>query len=488
MNIMWPVMIALAVYFTACLMLGFYARKKSEGATTREFLTANEGVGCWINGFAMFAAFSSGGAMLGNMGLGYANGWGYLVTLNTGTSCSMLIAAFLVAKPFRNMRLGTVPEFLRVRYDSKLLKIAVPVLLIVCMTIYMIAQMKITGMLGQEILGLPYVVGVFVVGAIYIFYTAIGGMWAISLTDFFQGMVMVFMLLMVGFFCMDFGNWDINWIYSTAQAIKPEFTTVSVPVISFIGGFLIWCCVQPCLPHTIMRVLSSKNEREGRGAFGIGIGLIAFSVVLTAILFMCVSVILNNGQPYENGDAAFIKVINDVLPPWAKAIAWTAIFAAVMSSISGMLLSLGAAVSYDLLRSIKPNIQDKTVRKLSSWFVVIFGVLAMILALDPPAFVLVLFSSAMGLLGSGLFWPILLGIWWRRMNKYGAAAGLFVGVTVYACAYFFTDMPSLSHMCVSLPASLAASVLVALLTPPSSEKEMERLSMAHLQECEVMEE
>lgn len=487
MNIMWPVIIALILYFAACLALGFYARKKSAGATTREFLTANEGVGCVINGFAMFAAFSSGGAMLGNMGLGYANGWGYLVTLNTGTACSMLIAAFLVAKPFRNMRLGTVPEFLRVRYDSKILKILVPVLLIVCMTIYMIAQMKITGMLGEAILGLHYAVGVFVVGAIYIFYTAIGGAWAISLTDFFQGMVMVFILLMVAFFCMDFGSWDFNWIYTTAQTIKPEFTTVSMPVLSFIGGFLIWCCVQPCLPHTIMRVLSSKNEREGRGAFAIGIGLIAFSVLLTAILFMCVSVILNNGQPYDNGDAAFIKVIDEVLPFWAKAIAWTAIFAAVMSSVSGMLLSLGAAVSYDLIKTLKPEISDAKIRKLSSLAVVVFGVISMFLALDPPAFVLVLFSSAMGLLGSGLFWPIILGIWWKRMNKQGALAGMVVGVAVYAYAYFFTDMPSLSHMCVSLPAGLAACVVAALLTPPSTDKEMERLTMAHEKECEVME-
>ncbi len=485
-TIMLPSMIILGVYFGLCLMLGWYSKRRSEGASTREFLTANEGVGWLVNGVAMFAAFSSGGALLGNMGLGYAHGWGYLVTLNTGTSCSMLLAAFLVAKPMRNMRLATVPEFLKIRYDSKPLRIFVPTLLIICMTIYMVAQMKITGMLGEEILGVPYIAGIFIVGSIYVFYTAVGGMWAISLTDFFQGTIMMLMLFIATAICFEHLNGPVD-LYKSAQSVSLEWTQIQVPLISFVGGFLVWCCVQPCLPHTIMRVLSSKNEREGRSAFGIGIGLIALSVVLTAIFITGSSIVLNDAKPLANGDAVFITVINTWFPTWIRAFTYCAIFAAVMSSISGMLLSIGAAVSYDLMKTLKPEMTDKSVRKLSTVSVLVIGVISMILAINPPAFVLVLFSSAMGLLGSGLFWPIILGLWWKRMNKYGALAGMVGGVTVYAFAYFAMDLPLLSHICFSLPISLVLCVAVSLFTPPSSDAEMERLTIAHEREYQFAE-
>ena len=478
-------LVIIAIYMVGCIGLGLYTRKNAAKSTSREFLTAGESVGSWINGMAIFAAFATGGTMLGNMGLSYNMGWGYIMTMNMGVGIGFLMVAFFIAKPFRNLRIATVPEFLKIRYDSPILRILVPIILIISITAYVVAQMKVAGMLGETLLGIPYMWGVISIGVVYVFYTAIGGMWAVTLTDFFQGSLMLFIAVVAGLIAVSFGG-GVTTVYADAQALKAVWTQTQVlPLSSYIGAALVWATCLCVLPHTIMRIFSSKDELTGRKAIGIGLSFYVLTCILTLIFVAGAAVIINQGGKLANNDAAFITVIESLFPAWLKGVTYAAIFAAVMSSVSAMLLSIGAAVSYDLLKSLKPNTPDDFIKKLNTICVIVFGFVAIAFSMKPPEFMTLLYSAAVGFLASGLFWPTMLGLWWKRMNKYGALAGFVGGAGVYLYCMFGMSLPSLTQINYSMPVALVLSVVVSLLTPPPSKKELARLEIAHVRQYEI---
>lgn len=479
----WIIAILIA-YFTICILLGLYSNRKSRMLDTRDFLTAQGSIAWWINGICVFAAFNSGGALMGNFGVAYAGGWGFQVTCNAGAVVGMLVAAFLVAKPLRNLKIATVPEFFRKRYNNKLLHAIVPLVVIITITAYTVAQMKVAGMLGEKILGVPYEWGVILIATVFIFYTAIGGMWSITLTDLFQGMIMLFVLTLAGILCFKaFGS--PTELYAQAVSLRPQWASNTIsayPYISFVGGFFTWVFVQSCLPHTIMRVLSAEDEKSGRIALSFGSFLISAFAVLALIYITGAAVIVNGGADLKSYDYVFMTVIDSLFPTWFQAVVYAGVFAAVMSSVSGMLLAIGSAASFDLVTAFRPDTPEKTVRRLSVWSIVIFGIIASALALKPPALLTILYASAMGMLASCLSVPLILGIWWKRINATGATAGVIVGMIVFLYLYIFAGMPALSQVTIALPLSAIATVVVSLLTPPSTEEELKRITIAHERE------
>lgn len=479
------VIVAVVVYFAITIGLGIYSTKLSKNADTHDFLTANGNVPIIVNAVCIFAAFNSGGALMGNLGLSYAASWGYMNTLCAGTATGMFIAATLVAGPLRNLKIATVPEFLRKRYNLKFLNVLAPIVIIVTITAYLVAQMKVGGMLGEKILGVPYEYGVIIISAVYIFYTAVGGMFSVTLTDFFQGCVMLFVLTLSCFILI--GEFDgFSSLYQQSAELRPTFISndnPKYPWITYVGGFMGWMFVNSCLPHSIMRVFTSKDERSGRIAFGVGALLIGIFAITANVIIPAAGAMVNGGVDLgAESDYMFMTVIDNLFPVWFQAVVYAGVFAAVMSSVSGMLLSIGAAVTYDLVQTVKPDWDQMRMRKWSSYVIVIFGVIAAILALNPPALLTILYSSAVGVLAAGIAAPLLLGLWWKRMNKWGALAGLIGGSGSWVGLFLSGMLPPLSMSAFAIPLSFFLCIVVSLLTPPPTEEELYRVTIAHERE------
>ncbi|NLT27439.1 MAG: sodium:solute symporter family protein [Microbacteriaceae bacterium] len=485
-------LIILIVYMVIVMAIGIWSRSQMKKGTAREYLTGDGKVGFWVNGVAIFAAFATGGTMLGNMGLSYAQGWGYLAAYNAGVTVGYLITTFFLAKTLRNLNVNTVPELLKVRFPSKLLNLLVPLVVMGTLTAYLVAQMKVGGILGERLLGVPYWVSLVVVGVVYIFYTFWGGMKAVTLTDFMQGLIMISVVVVAGFtamFAMDGGPGEI---YEAAQALMPAWTSDEVlPIPAYIGGFLVWATVIAILPHTVMRVFAAKDERTGRASLTLGLGLYVVTGILTTIFVVAGTIVLNDGGQLPDNDAAFLLFLEETLPIWFVGIAYAGIFAAVMSSVSAMLLGLAAAFAYDFVGTIKPDIEEHTQRKIISISVLVFGVLTLLLAFNPPEFLTLLYTAAMGLLASCLFWPAVLGIWWRRANSAGALAGVIGGGFTYLFLlwgpieqWFGYKMASLEQILYSLPVSLLCVVIGSLVTKPPTSAEVRRVAIAHEREYE----
>lgn len=475
------IIIAVIVFFIITIALGIYSTVKSRKLSAKDFFTAGGNVNWFVNGICVFAAFNSGGALMGNFGTAYAGGWGFQVTANAGAAVGMLVATFFVAKPLRNMRIATVGEYFRKRYDSKFLNTIIPVLFVLAMLAYVVAQMKVGGMLGEKILGIPYAYGLIIMTIIYVSYTAYGGMLSVTLTSLFQGLVMIFVLVLGSILSIKYFG-GFGELYDSAITLRPTWSLSSnpkFPWVSFFGAFLTWVFAQSCLPHTIMRVFTSKNERDGRRGLSFGSLLIAWLAALALICITAAAVVINNGADLPQYDYVFMNVIDTIFPLWFQAITYAGVFAAVLSSVSGQLLSIGSNISYDLINTHRPGTPDKTVRNVNTYSVMVFGVIAAIIALNPPQLLTVLYASAMGLLTSSVALPLLLGLWWKKMNKQGAIAGCIAGSIAFFYAFLFMEMTALSQVIIGFPVALIVSIVVSLMTAPSTEKEMYCTRVAH---------
>lgn len=476
-----PIVI-LVIYMAGTVAIGIYANRTQSGSSGKQFLTGGGGVGFWINGFAIFAAFATGGTMLGNMGLSYTAGWGYITAYNGGVAFGYLITTFFLAKVLRNMNVATVPELIKARFDHRGLNIMVPLVLIGTLTAYIVAQMKIGGLIGEQLFNLPYVWSVLLIGAVYVFYTYAGGMKAVTLTDFLQGLLMIGIVIATGAIAIG-SNGGTFSVYQLAQDLRPGWGGAEVyPPIAYIGGFLVWATCNAVLPHTVMRIFAAKDEKTGRASLALGLGLYVITAVVTCVFIVAAAIVLNRGGDIENADAAFLLYLDQAVPNWLRGLAFAGIFAAVMSSVSAMLLALAAAFSYDLVGQFRSSTVSNESRNLTKWSILGFGVLTLVLSMNPPEFLTLLYSAAMGLLASALFFPTILGIWWRRIGGTAAFCGALVGGAVYLILLFGFDMPPLSEIIVALPASLLICMVAGVVLPPPTDQQIQRLDIAHQRE------
>lgn len=474
-------LIILIVYMAITVGIGIYAHRQTEDSSTKSFLTGGGGVGLWINGFAIFAAFATGGTMLGNIGLSYSGGWGYITAYNGGVALGYLITTFFLAKILRNMNVATVPELIKARYNHRFMNLIVPIVLIATLTAYIVAQMKIGGLIGEQIFGIPYNWSVILIGAVYVFYTFAGGMKAVTLTDFLQGMMMIGVVFATGFIAVNSN--DGFSVYEVAQGLRPEWTQAEVyPPVSYIGAFLIWATCNAVLPHTVMRIFAAKDERTGRASLALGLGLYVITGIVTCVFVIAGTIILTGGADIEQSDGAFLLFLDQATPNWVRGLAFAGIFAAVMSSVSAMLLALSAALSYDLIAQVRPQTSDDSKRKITKFGILGFGILTLILSLNPPEFLTLLYSAAMGLLASSLFFPTVLGLWWRRISGTAAFAGASVGGISYLILLFGFDLPALSEIAYSLPLSAITCIVCAYLFKPATPQQIRRLAIAHERE------
>lgn len=139
-------------------------------------------------------------------------------------------------------------------------------------------------------------------------------------------------------------------------------------------------------------------------------------------------------------------------------------------------MACNSALAHDsYAKLIRPQASQREVVRAAGIATWIVGGIAMIFALNPPDFLIVLYTAAVGLLASSFFAPMILGIWWPRCTTRGATAGLFAGAVTFAAAFLLFDMPYSTELLVALPVSFVTSVGVSLAARPRGEREKDRL-------------
>ncbi|MCI6158331.1 MAG: sodium/proline symporter, partial [Selenomonadaceae bacterium] len=270
-----------------------------------------------------------------------------------------------------------------------------------------------------------------------VFYTLIGGFLAVSRTDFIQGVMMFFAILVVPITAtVEMGGVGVtmdalqNVQASMLQPLtKPDGSTMGV--IELIS-LLAWGIGYFGQPHILVRFMAVRSSGEIRQATRIAMTWVILSLAAAVAVGMVGRVFLADPLEGTASETVFLVLTNTMFPPFLAGLILSAVLAAIMSTASSQLLVAASAFAQDFYRTLlRKNAEQAELVWIARASVFVIAALAIFLALNPNSFILDMVSYAWAGFGAAFGPAILMSLFWKRTTRNGAVAGIIVGgVTV----------------------------------------------------------
>jgi len=480
----------------------------SRANSTKEFYVAGGGVHPVINGMATAADWMSAASFISMAGIISFMGRDGAVYL-MGWTGGYVLLALLLAPYLRKFGRFTVPDFIGERYYSKAARIVAVVCLIFISFTYVAGQMRGVGIVFSRFLEVDVTTGVIIGMAVVFMYAVLGGMKGITYTQVAQYCVLIFAYMVPAVFIsimitdnpipqLGFGS-EVNDGSGLSVLEKLDtvlldlgFTAYTQGSKSTIDLFAITAALMfgtAGLPHVLVRFFTVPKVSDAR--LSAGYALVFIAILYTTAPAVAAFARLNlvetvHNTSYEqrpewfsnweqtglvgwqdkNADGIMqysagaqneIKIDRDImvlanpeianLPGWVIALVAAGGVAAALSTAAGLLLVISSAISHDVLKqTLMPQITEKQELLYARIAAAVAVCIAGLFGIYPPAFVAQVVAFAFGLAAASLFPALLLGIFYKRMNKEGAIAGMLIGLifTFTYIVYFKFVAPELN--------------------------------------------
>ena len=465
----------------------------SRAGSTKDFYIAGGGVSPLANGMATAADWMSAASFISMAGIIAFAGYDGSVYL-MGWTGGYVLLALLLAPYLRKFGKFTVPDFIGDRYYSKIARIvAVFCALIVSFT-YVAGQMRGVGVVFSRFLEVDINTGVAIGMVIVLFYAVLGGMKGITYTQVAQYCVLIFAFMVPAIFISiqmtgnpipqlgmgsTLNDGSGTYLLEKLNVLSTElgfaeYTDGSKSMIDVFSITLALMVGTAGLPHVIVRFFTVKRVRDARKSAGLALLFIAilYTTAPAVAVFAKTNLIKTvSNQPYvdmpewfknwevtglltfsdKNQDGIInytgdknnneLVVDNDImvlanpeianLPAWVIALVAAGGLAAALSTAAGLLLVISASVSHDLIKKIFiPNISDRAELWVARMSATVAVCVAGYFGINPPGFVAAVVALAFGLAAASFFPALVLGIFYKKMNKEGAIAGMVVGISL----------------------------------------------------------
>ena len=474
-----------AITFSIYIAIAIWSRASS----TKEFYIAGGGVSPLANGLATAADWMSAASFISMAGLISFSGYDGSVYL-MGWTGGYVLLALLLAPYLRKFGKFTVPDFIGDRYYSNIARsVAVICALIVSFT-YVAGQMRGVGLVFSRFLVVDINTGILIGVIIVLFYAVLGGMKGITYTQVAQYCVLIFAFMVPAIFIsiqmtgnaipqIGFGSASADGVYLLDKLDGlhrdlgfHEYTSgnkTKLDVFFITAALMVGTAG---LPHVIVRFFTVKKVSDARKSAGWALFFIAilYTTAPAVAVFSRTNLIetvsekkydempqwFNNWESTgllrfedKNLDGKIQYVadpeINELtvdkdimvlanpeiaqLPNWVIALVAAGGLAAALSTAAGLLLVISASVSHDLIKKmINPNISEKGELIAARLSAIAAVSVAGYFGINPPDFVAATVALAFGLAAASFFPAIILGIFYKRMNKEGAVAGMVSGM------------------------------------------------------------
>ncbi|TVO35738.1 sodium/proline symporter PutP [Vibrio algivorus] len=423
-------------YLVLMLAIGYVAYKRTSSST--DYFLGGRTLGPWPAALSAGASDMSGWLLLGVPGYAYASGleatWicgGLLV----GTWLNWLVSAKRLRTYSITTDAITIPDFLSRRFldNSKLIQTISAFFILLFFLFYTSSGLVAGGKLFETVFGLDYKIAVIIGTVCVISYTLFGGFLAVAWTDLVQGLLMSAALLIVPIAAMSGGFTQVD---IDLNNINPELLNMwtsaqgepltAIAIISLVA----WGLGYFGQPHILARFKATRSNKDLTTARRIAVIWTALSMA-GAIMVGLVGLIYVNGHPtlaIEDGEKIFMILVNAIFHPVMAGILLAAILAAIMSTADSQLLVSSSALAEDFYKQVfKKDATPEQVVVVGRIAVIGVSVFALVLAMNPESSVLGLVSYAWAGFGAAFGPAIVLSLYWSKMNRNGALAGIIIG-------------------------------------------------------------
>ncbi len=490
--------LALFIYMGIMLFIGIRSAKKNKNAD--DYFLGGRNLNGWVAALSAQASDMSGWLLMGLPGCIYAFGtnqaW-IAIGLFIGTVLNWIfVSGRLRRYTIRSGNAMTIPEYLSNRFkdEKKILMAISAVVMVVFFLVYTASSFAAGGKLFVSITGMDYHVALMVGAGVILLYTLFGGFLAVCETDFIQGLMMLIAILAVPIIAvvlMGTGNIVPNLVDSGLNVSVSEFLDIfndngePISLISILSQ-LAWGLGYCGMPHILVRFMAIKDEKELGKSKKVAIVWVLLSLAVACIIgvvgraYLFPQVLGTEGAEYENVFIEMIKkmFMDDIGLPFIGGLFLCGILAAIMSTADSQLLVSSSSVAKDLFGGVVfKKIDEKKMMIISRLTVIFVAVVAFAIAWNPNSSIMGLVSNAWAGLGAAFGPTILLSLYWKRINLYGAVAGMLSGgltvilwdniklITVNGVKDTLGTATGIYSLLVGFFVSLLFIVVVSLVTP-----------------------
>ncbi len=428
------VLISLGAYFLVMIGIGIYAYFKQSN-DTEGYMLGGRNLGPAVTALSAGASDMSGWLLLGLPGYMYADGV-VSVWIALGLTMGAFLNYIIVAPRLRVYtevadNAITLPDYFANRFEDKshMLRVISAVVIILFFTVYTAASLVGGGKLFESSLNLSYTTGLWVTAGVVVAYTLFGGFLAVSMTDFVQGVIMLFAMVIVPVVAFT----DLGGISATTEAVRnidPSLLDVTSGMTIFgIISLLAWGLGYFGQPHIIVRFMAIRSVKDVPTARNIGMSWMIVSLIGSLMTgFAGRAYVQKTSMVLDDPETIFLVFTQFLFTPLVSGFLLAAILAAIMSTISSQLLVVSSSLTKDVYKLFfdrdAPEARQVMVGRIS---VVLVAVVSILLASDPESSVLSLVSNAWAGFGAAFGPLVIFSLIWRGMNRNGAVAGMVIG-------------------------------------------------------------
>lgn len=482
----YQLVISIVIYMLGMLYIGYFAYKRTSNLS--DYVLGGRTLGPAVTALSAGASDMSGWLLMGLPGAMFAQGlsasW-IAIGLVIGAWANWIYVAPRLRVYSEVTNSITIPSFFENRFGdgSNILRLISGLVILVFFTFYVSAGMVSGGVMFENTFQLEYHTGVWLITAVVVAYTLFGGFLAVSWTDFVQGLIMFIALILVpAVTIMHVGG--IGPSFETIKGVDPALFdmwkgTTAIGIISLFA----WGLGYFGQPHIIVRFMAISSVGEIKKARRIGMGWMIFSIVGAMFTGLVgISYYSQSGLNLSDPETVFIQLSEILFHPFITGFLLAAILAAIMSTISSQLLVTSSSLTEDLYKTFfRRSASDRELVLIGRLSVLLVSLFALSLAWSKNGTILSLVGYAWAGFGASFGPVILLSLYWKRMTRWGALAGMVAGAST---VIIWTQFPALKEIYEMIPgfaASLIAIVIVSLLTPQpkgSIQEQFEKYSKA----------
>lgn len=492
------ILIVMIVYLLGMLAIGFVVAKQNENIS--DFYLGGRKLGPIVTAMSAEASDMSSYLLMGLPGLAYLSGIADVGWTCIGLAAGTYINWLLVAKRIRRYtaRTGsiTIPDFFSDRYKDKhrALMLIAACIIIIFFIPYTGSGFAACGKLFSSLFSVDYHIAMVISAAVIISYTLTGGFLAASLTDLIQSIVMTVALIIILIFGINqAGGMDavianaksLPGYFSMAQSYDAATGKASPYGVVTIISTLAWGLGYFGMPHILLRFMAIEDDSKLKISRRVASVWVVISMEIAVLIGIVGLGMTKAGVvPFLEGSASETIIVkisalmseHGVIAAVFAGIVLSGILAATMSTSDSQLLAASSSVSENIIHEFfHLDLDEKKLMMIARFSLAIIAVIGVGIAWNPNSSVFGIVSFAWAGFGATFGPVVLLALFWRRSNKYGAFFGMISGgIMVFVWKYAVRPIGGVWNIYELLPAFIVAilvNVIVSLLTP-DPEKEI----------------
>ncbi|MBR4201275.1 MAG: sodium/proline symporter [Oscillospiraceae bacterium] len=498
------ILVTIIVYLGGMIAIGAVFTKKNKNVS--DFYLGGRKLGPLVSAMSAEASDMSSWLLMGLPGVAYLcgiaeAGW-TAIGLAVGTYLNWLFVAKRLRVYSQKTNSITIPDFFSDRYhdNSHLLSGVAAVIILVFFVPYTASGFSACGKLFGTLFGMDYHTAMILAAVIIIAYTSMGGFLAASFTDLLQSIIMTTALVIIVCFGISTaGGW--NAVVDNAKAL-PDYLHMTVtrslnedgsfsqtgygflPIVSTLA----WGLGYFGMPHILLRFMAIENEHKIKLSRRIASIWVVIAMTVAILIGMIGNRLSANGSidtlfgaGSNNSETIVMEIAkllskHSFLAALVAGLIFAGILACTMSTSDSQLLAASSSMSENIMKGVfKMKLNEKQSMLAARGVLIVIAVLGVILAWNPNSSVFRVVSFAWAGFGA-TFGPVMLtALFWKRSNKWGAAAGLVVGgIMIFVWKFLVRPLGGAWDIYELLPAFLCAltAIIVVSLVTAAPEKEV----------------